>query len=58
MDKQREIFIHGQTDENGNVLIEGALRRGISQEVAAEVFDQMESFAQYAFNKAHAAAMR
>ncbi len=55
MDKQREIFIHGQTDENGNVLIEGALRRGISQEVAAEVFDQMESFAQYAFNKAHAA---
>ena len=54
--KERENFVHGITDENGNVLCEGAVRRGISEEIANEIFDEMMSFASYAFNKAHAAA--
>ncbi len=35
---------------------EGAAKNGISQTVANEIFDDMSSFASYAFNKSHAAA--
>ncbi|MDG6093990.1 DNA polymerase III subunit alpha [Acetobacter sp. AN02] len=44
MDKQREIFTKGATG------------RGIPQEKAVEVFDLMAKFADYGFNKSHAAA--
>ena len=44
MAKQREIFE------------KGAAERGIAPEVAGEVFDLMEKFANYGFNKSHAAA--
>ena len=46
----------GYLDENGNIICEGAVRRGIDERVANEIFDEMMSFASYAFNKAHAAA--
>ena len=54
--KERDNFVHGITDENGNVICEGAVRRGVSEKAANEIFDEMVSFASYAFNKAHAAA--
>ena len=54
--KEREHFVNGMTDENGNIICEGAVRRGIDSKVANEIFDEMMSFASYAFNKAHAAA--
>jgi DNA polymerase-3 subunit alpha len=44
MDKQREIFC------------EGALKQGFTQEKANEIFDLMAKFADYGFNKSHAAA--
>lgn len=44
MAKQRTIFT------------EGALQRGISLEVSTEIFDLMEKFAGYGFNKSHSAA--
>ena len=56
MKKQREYFIHGQKDKDGNVVIEGALARGVPEGVAAKIFDDMADFAKYAFNKSHAAA--
>ncbi len=56
MQKEREIFINGLTDEHGNVLVEGCVRRGVPQAVASEIFEEMASFASYAFNKSHAAA--
>ncbi len=56
MVKEREHFVHGMVDENGNIICEGAVRRGIDERVANEIFDEMMSFASYAFNKAHAAA--
>ncbi len=56
MVKEREHFVHGMVDENGNIICEGAVRRGIDEKVANEIFDEMMSFASYAFNKAHAAA--
>ena len=56
MEHERNIFINGLTDENGNVTVDGCLRRGIDEKTAADIFNEMESFASYAFNKSHAAA--
>ena len=56
MDEEKHIFIHGLTDENGNVLVDGCIRRGIDEQTALGIFSEMESFASYAFNRAHAAA--
>src|SRR4029078_10842408 len=44
MAKQREVFVKGATD------------RGVEAARAAFIFDQMETFAGYGFNKSHAAA--
>ena len=56
MAKEREYFIHGQTDENGNIVIPGCIRKGIDEASANKIFDEMAEFAKYAFNKSHAAA--
>ena len=56
MMEEKEYFIHGKTDENGNVEIPGCIRNGISEQAAESIFKDMETFAQYAFNKSHAAA--
>ena len=56
MQKERKAFIYGERDENGNVVCDGAVNRGVSETAAAEIFDKMSSFASYAFNKGHAAA--
>ena len=44
MEKERESFL------------DGAEQNGIDQKIANEIFDEMSSFASYAFNKSHAAA--
>lgn len=56
MAKEREVFINGQVDENGNVIVPGCVRNGIDAESANKIFDEMSEFAKYAFNKSHAAA--
>ena len=56
MAKEREIFIHGETDENGNIVVPGCVRNGIDEKSANKIFDEMAEFAKYAFNKSHAAA--
>lgn len=50
MERERHVFIYGEGD------VDGALKRGVSEKAATEVFDQMMDFAQYAFNKSHACA--
>ena len=55
MAKEREVFIHGQVDEQGNVVVPGCVRNGIDEESANKIFDEMAEFAKYAFNKSHAA---
>ena len=55
MAKEREIFIHGQVDEEGNVIVPGCVRNGIDEKSANKIFDEMAEFAKYAFNKSHAA---
>ena len=54
--QEKEYFIHGKEDEDGNVEISGCVRNGIPEKIAEEIFNQMVSFAEYAFNKSHAAA--
>lgn len=56
MEQERQNFIYGKTDENGRVECVGAVQNGVSEEDANAIFDEMASFASYAFNKAHAAA--
>ena len=56
MAKEREIFINGQVDENGNIIVPGCVRNGIDEKSANKIFDEVAEFAKYAFNKSHAAA--
>ncbi|OOM81213.1 DNA polymerase III subunit alpha [Clostridium sp. BL-8] len=55
MEEERKNFIHGIV-ENGEVVVPGCIRNGISEEAANKIFDSMMDFASYAFNKSHAAA--
>ena len=56
MEDGRKEFIFGKEDEEGNILIEGAIRRGVEEDVANKIYDLMIDFAKYAFNKSHSAA--
>ncbi len=56
MAHERRIFIDGLVRDDGTVEVEGCVRRGIPADLAAKIFDDMSSFASYAFNKSHAAA--
>ena len=54
MEKERKIFVYG-LEEKGKVVIDGALRRGVDEKTANGIFDYLIDFANYAFNKSHAA---
>ncbi len=56
MERERSVFLYGEKDKDGNILCEGALSRGINEKKAEQVFSDMDKFAEYAFNKSHAAA--
>ncbi len=54
MEAERAVFLNGlHTDR---VDIKGAVANGVSAEVANKIYDDMSTFASYAFNKSHAAA--
>ncbi len=55
MEKEREVFING-LEENGEIIIRGAVRNGVDAQIANRIYDDMIDFAKYAFNKSHAAA--
>jgi len=56
MQQERQNFIYGITDDEGNVVVSGAIRNGVDEKTANVIFDEMMDFASYAFNKSHAAA--
>ena len=56
MEIERRNFIYGKKDENGNQVIDGCVNRGIDEKIAIDIFDEINEFANYAFNKSHAAA--
>ncbi|MBQ1871786.1 MAG: DNA polymerase III subunit alpha [Lachnospiraceae bacterium] len=49
MAAERKYFVYG----NEEMGVDGAVKRGIPEDVANRIFDEMVSFAEYAFNKAH-----
>jgi DNA polymerase-3 subunit alpha len=51
MQRQKDIFIHGDAEKG----IRGAVENGVDANTAKIIFDKMEKFAGYAFNKSHAA---
>jgi DNA polymerase-3 subunit alpha len=55
MQRERKSFVHGLTDKDGVQIVPGCMANGIPERTANEIFDRMESFASYAFNKSHAA---
>ena len=52
MARERANFVYGNEQES----VEGCIKRGIPEDVANHIFDEMIDFAKYAFNKSHAAA--
>lgn len=52
MEKERRNFVYGNQEEG----VPGCVNRGISEEIANQIYEQMMDFAKYAFNKSHAAA--
>lgn len=56
MAKEREYFVHGKLNDDGSVDVPGCVKNGIPEDAANTIFDEMTSFAAYAFNKSHAAA--
>ena len=53
MDAERRHFVYGSTEPGRECP--GCVNNGISAEVANSIYDEMSSFASYAFNKSHAA---
>ena len=51
LENERKAFIYGEKNQ-----CEGCIARGVPEKTANEIFDEMISFASYAFNKSHAAA--
>ncbi|MCD7799926.1 MAG: DNA polymerase III subunit alpha [Ruminococcus sp.] len=52
--KERESFIYGDKNPDGSINCVGAVANGVPESVASNIFDEMMSFASYAFNKSHA----
>jgi DNA polymerase-3 subunit alpha len=50
LENERKSFVYGDNE------CDGAVKRGVPENIANEIFDEMTSFASYAFNKSHAAA--
>lgn len=50
IEAEREFFVHGDPARN----IPGCVKNGVSAEVGVAIYDEIEDFAEYAFNKAHA----
>ncbi len=44
-----------EIERHRNNFISGAAKRGMKEEIAAQIFDSWEGFARYGFNKSHAA---
>jgi DNA polymerase-3 subunit alpha len=48
--------IRSEMEAQRKIFVEGAVKNGVPEPKAGEIFDLMEKFAEYGFNKSHAAA--
>ncbi len=58
-DKLRKVMgkkLRDEIPKQRAMFVEGAVKKGIEEKIATQIFDQMEKFASYGFNKSHAAA--
>lgn len=56
MRAEKQVFLYGRPAEGDKKGVEGAVAKGVPVDVAETIWNKMETFAQYAFNKSHAAA--
>ena len=56
LQKERDVFVNGCPSILGKPAVDGCIKNGVSAEVANALWDKMEKFGSYAFNKSHAAA--
>jgi len=61
LNEYKEYFIYGSQEHDKKepskaLNIEGCINRGISEEIAKTIWEKMEKFGRYAFNKSHATA--
>ncbi len=56
MNAERNAFVYGESDAQGNVIVKGAVPNGVDEKTAHKIFDDLVTFSSYAFNKSHAAA--
>ena len=54
--KEKEYFISGKKADDGSTEIAGCVANGVPASAAEVIFEDMVTFASYAFNKSHAAA--
>jgi DNA polymerase-3 subunit alpha len=47
---------HAEMAKQRIIFVEGSMERGVDEDLANLIFDQMETFAGYGFNKSHSAA--
>ncbi len=50
IESERKTFVYGDASQN----IDGCIARGVSEQAAQSIYDEIVDFANYAFNKAHA----
>ncbi len=50
IDAERNVFVYGDKEQG----IPGAVAKGVSEQAAQSIYDEIVDFANYAFNKAHA----
>ena len=50
IEAERKVFVYGDQEQN----ISGAIAKGVSEQAAQSIYDEIVDFANYAFNKAHA----
>ena len=57
MDAEKEVFIHGNEGhlKEGEAIVPGCIKNGVTEEAANIIWDKMAKFALYAFNKSHSA---
>ncbi|WP_419898010.1 DNA polymerase III subunit alpha [Roseomonas sp. USHLN139] len=48
--------IRSEMEAQRKIFVDGAVKNGVPEGKAGEIFDMMEKFAEYGFNKSHAAA--
>ena len=55
MASYEDLFLYGGEDNKGRP-IEGCIKRGVDENTGRKIFQNLQAFAGYAFNKSHAAA--